>query len=67
MSLFFTQEPDQLATMSQAQAEHICNSGGYRLYDDGLGDEEEEAIRRQNRPSPPRAPGSDMDSFDIEF
>ena len=67
MSLFTMQEPDQLATMSQAQAEHIRNSGGQRLYDDGGADEGDEAIRRQRRPSPAREPDPEMGWNDIDF
>lgn len=67
MSLFYTQEPDQLATMSQAQAEHIRNSGGQRLYDDGGAEEDDEAIRSQRRHNPQAKPGSEMDWDDIEF
>lgn len=67
MSLFFSHEADQLATMSQAQAEHIRNSGGQRLYDDGGDDDDREAIRGQRRPTPEAKPGSEMDWDDIEF
>jgi len=70
MSLFFMHEPDQLATMSDAQAEHIRNSGGQRLYDDGGTDEGgDETIRSPRHPNPqPRTdPVPDLDWNDIEF
>lgn len=67
MSLFLMHEPDQLATMSDAQAEHIRNSGGQRLYDDGRVDEDDEAIRSQGRHNRQANPGSEMDLTDIEF
>lgn len=67
MSLFFSHEADQLATMSQAQAEHIRNSGGQRLYDDGGGDDDHEAIRGQRRPTPQAKPDPEMDWDYIDF
>lgn len=66
MTLFNTHEPDTIATMRQAQDEHIRNSGGQGLYCDGDAREHQRQAaeeRAKNRSMPVADDGSN----DIEF
>ena len=68
-ALFAMDDTDQVATMAQAQAEHIRNSGGLGLYDDGMGDEDREAATQASQQLRALRATSVMDdgSNDIEF
>jgi hypothetical protein len=66
MTLFYGQEPDTIATMRQAQDEHIRNSGGAGLYCEG-DDREYRTIAAMESAKSRAMPVADDGSNDIDF